>query len=310
MPPQVLQNFVATTWQPMNLIMERINYCIIGEEICPDTGREHNQCYFELDGPMAFKDVKLMLGKSAHIELRYGTQKQAIDYCKKDGNYTETGTPDPSGAGSERRCQGDRSDLTAIYHALHTYTIYQVSLQHPSQFMRYGRAFRDVRRMAHDEKHRHAHRTLQVFFLFGPTDSGKTRFSYDNTPPGDLYKVNVGSPNKTHWFNDYDYETTLLIDELFPGCDISFLLKALDRYPLQLETKGSFVHAAWTTVYMTSEFTTTQLGFTKSILRRITEIIEYTGDSTKPMKRAPPPTPISDQRNVESQPPQQQIRYD
>lgn len=82
---------------------EQIQYIIYGHEICPTSGREHWQGYCELKNAFSLTFVKnLFNDNTIHIEERRGTQKQAIDYCKKDGKWTEYGIP---------KKQGKRSDL-------------------------------------------------------------------------------------------------------------------------------------------------------------------------------------------------------
>lgn len=84
------------------LVGDKIAYVIVGEEVCPDTGKTHYQGYLECVDRMRFSAVKEMLGNTAHIEARKGSQSQAITYCKKDGKWVEFG---------EAKKQGKRTDL-------------------------------------------------------------------------------------------------------------------------------------------------------------------------------------------------------
>ena len=43
------------------------------------------------------------------MEQRYGTAKEAIEYCKRDGNFMEFGKP---------KAQGERTDLADVYESL------------------------------------------------------------------------------------------------------------------------------------------------------------------------------------------------
>lgn len=80
-------------------------YVMWGREICPDTGTPHLQGYCELESRMTFNPLIQLLPAGIHIEQRRGSQKQAIDYCKKDGDWEEYGVP---------RKQGSRSDYDIV----------------------------------------------------------------------------------------------------------------------------------------------------------------------------------------------------
>jgi len=57
---------------------------------------------------VAFDVVKRAINNS-HIESRRGSQQQAIEYCRKEGDFHEWGSP---------KNQGDRTDLQSIKRAL------------------------------------------------------------------------------------------------------------------------------------------------------------------------------------------------
>lgn len=73
-------------------------YIILGKEVAPSTNTKHLQSF------IYFKDAKTSTACikyfkkiadtfNPHIEETIGTNQQAIDYCKKDGDYHEAGTP-------------------------------------------------------------------------------------------------------------------------------------------------------------------------------------------------------------------------
>jgi len=66
------------------------------------------QGYIELQKRVAFDVVKRAINNS-HIESRRGSQQQAIEYCRKEGDFHEWGSP---------KNQGDRTDLQSIKRAL------------------------------------------------------------------------------------------------------------------------------------------------------------------------------------------------
>lgn len=78
-------------------------YIVIGKEICPETKRNHLQGFVYFENPLTYKSVqKRLCNYSIHVEQMKGTHEEAIEYCKKDGDFLEEG---------ERPVQGDRGDL-------------------------------------------------------------------------------------------------------------------------------------------------------------------------------------------------------
>lgn len=105
------RNWCFTAFKKPNLVSTTdIKYMIYQPEICPTTKKEHYQGYVELINACSMRTIKRILNdEQVHVEPRRGTQKQAIEYCKKEesrnGETFEYGTP---------KKQGKRSDLDEI----------------------------------------------------------------------------------------------------------------------------------------------------------------------------------------------------
>lgn len=54
------------------------------------------------------------------------------------------------------------------------------------------------------------------------------------------------------WFDGYDGERAILLDDFVGGGSVSDVLQICDRYPFRGEIKGATVCARWTHVYFTS----------------------------------------------------------
>lgn len=65
-------------------------YLIYGKEV-GESGTKHLQGYIHFKNAKTFKSLQKKLGSSFHIEKRRGTFQQAIDYCKKEGDFVEFG---------------------------------------------------------------------------------------------------------------------------------------------------------------------------------------------------------------------------
>jgi len=80
------------------------SYLIFGRERGGVTGTRHLQGYVQFLHAKTQAVVRRLLGGRAHVERSHGTPTQAADYCKKEADFEEFGTP-PVGAGA-------RNDLT------------------------------------------------------------------------------------------------------------------------------------------------------------------------------------------------------
>lgn len=69
---------------------DECKYRIEGREICPDTGKEHWQCYVWLKERIRFSGLKKRCGET-HFDKARGTPYQNFLYCSKDGDFVEVG---------------------------------------------------------------------------------------------------------------------------------------------------------------------------------------------------------------------------
>lgn len=85
-----------------------MSYVIYGREIAPTTQSTHLQGYLELPKKLTLRRVKAMfleMKEKPHLEIAKGSQKQNQDYCSKDGDWEEYGTP---------MQQGKRTDIESL----------------------------------------------------------------------------------------------------------------------------------------------------------------------------------------------------
>lgn len=69
-----------------------------------ESGTPHLQGYMRFTTKQRMSAVKKLLGNEVHCETRKGSEQQAWDYCKKDGNVlTEKGEP-------RRKAYGNKDD--------------------------------------------------------------------------------------------------------------------------------------------------------------------------------------------------------
>lgn len=199
-------------------------------------GTEHIQGYVSFRTPKSFPFCQAYV-PGAHWEVRRGTEEEASAYCSKEqGRISE---PVVHGRIAE---PGKRTDLdSAIVTLRETLSLKRVAEEHPSVYVKFSRGLRDLQRiMVSPTKP-----TTDVCFIFGPTGSGKSHFLRSEYPKG-YWKQN------SLWWDDYEGESTVIVDEFYGWLPFSELLRLCDKYPLLVQTKGGQVRAKFRRIFFTS----------------------------------------------------------
>ncbi len=208
-----------------------IKYICWGEEICPETDREHLQGYVQFADSVTISTVKRRLDNgSLHLEPRRGTAAQAVAYCEKEGNFHEYG---------RRPAQGTRTDIERIRSMVSggegMRAIIEVGanyqcLRYAEKVLTYCEAKREVDPI--------------VIWYWGPTGTGKTHAAVTEATKRYGADSIWWSNGGVKWFDGYDAHEVAMFDDFRPEwCKLSWLLRALDRYPMRVPFKGGY--RAW-----------------------------------------------------------------
>lgn len=162
----------------------------------------------------------------AHFERRNGTEAQASDYCKKDGDYSEVGIRNEKGAGS-------RQDVHEFHQMLKSGKN-DLELM-DADFNKFNRFIKTVDRYRTYVAPKRTNE-LKVALFVGKPGTGKTRKAYELFP--DLYANPIG---KDLWFDGYAGQPNVLIDDFSGQMRLVDLLRFLDIYPIKVPRKGGFV---------------------------------------------------------------------
>lgn len=242
------------------------NYIVYGNEV-GENGTPHLQGYIEFKDGKSLSSVKKTLGNRVHLESRKGTPRQASDYCKKEGNFVERGTISN---------QGKRSDLDDVVEALQKGGIEQVVKDHPKSFIKYGRNIERLCELTMGP--RDINKPPLVYWLWGKTGVGKTRFAQDTDKSRYTW-------NGTKWWNGYRQQHRIIIDDYTPSegdGHFRYMLRILDRYPIQVETKGGMVYLNSQEIFITCEHPPESFWSDNAlaqILRRIKRVIHLDPDN-------------------------------
>lgn len=235
------RNWCFTCWDTneLNNILkdDKSHYVIYGEEICPNTNKLHYQGYAEFDNKVSIgnKGHLKKIAKTTHWERRYSTQKQAIDYCKKDGKWFERGQPSH---------QGERTDIMELKECIDKGAkLSEVADQHFEYFLKFNKGI--LMYMNLKPKVRTWKTECQI--MVGPPGCGKSI----KCPTQNAFWLNRPT-NSNIWWDGYNGEEDVVLDDFYSWVPFDLLLRILDRYPLNVEIKGGVVPFLAKRVWITS----------------------------------------------------------
>lgn len=251
-------------WKNYNDI---IRYMCIGREICPNTGKRHFQGWIQLINKKTLGGVKRIIGdKKIHLESCRGNEYDNDKYCKKENKYEIWG---------EKIIQGQRTDLELIKKKIEDgVKMVDIAKDHFGDYIRYYSGFNKYKALIEKEKTKN-YRKVEVIVLSGKTGTGKTRKAMKEK---NIYKI---EGQNIKWWDGYEGEKNILIDEYNNDISITQLLNLLDGYQLRLEKKGTHTYANWNKVYITTNLTKYELHenakkeHRNALFRRIKKWINY-----------------------------------
>ncbi len=212
-------------------------------------GTEHFQGYIEFSAPMRFNAVKTMLGGRVHLEVRRGSRVQARAYAMKDDTRLdgpwERGDFDAGG-------QGRRSDLHAVAAAISGGSqSSDIADAFPVQYIKFNRGIERLVAHHHAAGARDGSRPVTVELLVGPTGTGKSRAACEENQGAFWLSAPAGAAKQV-WFDEYNGQDTIVLDDFYGWMPYSFFLRLADRYPLQLPVKGAYVKCCALKIVITS----------------------------------------------------------
>lgn len=237
------RNWCFTDFQMLNFdtlyhtFKDTIRYLCVGQEICPSTKKVHQQGWIQLVNKKTLGGLRRLIGsRCIHLEPCRGDEYSNDTYCKKDNNFKQWG---------HFIIQGQRSDLEEIKQKLDEgASLKNIADDYFSDFIRYHSGLSKYKGLVEKEKTK-TFRKLTVIVHEGPTGTGKTRTAMEQA----TYKIEGSHLN---WWDGYDGDTTILIDEFANQIPITEMLNILDGYQLRLPIKGGFTYANWSTVFITT----------------------------------------------------------
>jgi len=224
------------------------------EEKCPNSGRLHLQGFVRFSSNKRLGAVKTWLGDNgAHCEVAKGSPAQNLVYCSKD--ESATGEHRFQHGDFTKGGQGKRNDLDSVVDRIREgATLEDLNEEFPREIIKFGRGIQYSRSLFLSKQ---APSTFPrtVIVLWGRSGSGKSLWArqYAQHHGLSIYSRNLTKASDTQWFDGYDGESILLLDD-FTDAAVSFreLLIWTDIYKHRVQYKGSMSVGTWSHVIITS----------------------------------------------------------
>lgn len=262
-------------------------YWCMADEIGLDTQTPHTHIFAAMKTPVRFSTIKKRFPE-AHIEQAHGTAQENRDYVQKSGKWANDAKADTSipdtfeewGEMPDETGQGARTDIALIYQQIEEgMSNAEIMAANPDSAMHIGKMDK-IRQDILEARYREQWRDLDVTYIFGPTETGKTRGVMEKHGYSSVYRVT----DYKHPFDRYAQEPVLLLDEFRSSLLIGDMLDYLDGYPLALPARYANRQACFETVYIISNIDLSEqypniqqyeAATWKALLRRIHHVIEY-----------------------------------
>lgn len=256
----------------LQLLWKKSQYYICGREVGDVKETYHLQGYVRFKNPQSFDFVKKHIPR-AHIEVARGSDEDNKRYCSKQGDYDESGTISVG--------QGHRADISEVTDLIRSgsTTIEEIMFDYPELYVRYYRAFERMFSTLCQPRSR----PPEVYWRWGLAGTGKTRWVIDKHGPNNVY-----IKDNTSWWDGYNQQDVILIDDFDNQIPYRTLLRILDRYAYQGQVKGGYVQINSPYIFITCEFHPTHYwsgNELDQVTRRLSGITEVRSTSVHSRKK-------------------------
>lgn len=220
---------------------EKVEYVVWQREKGKEAGTEHYQGFLRAAVNFRRSRVEQILGGHAWCDVAHGTDEQCRAYCIKEATRIQG----PWELGEMKVSQqGKRTDLPEYVAWAEKVKaglpLSRVPAQHLAAHPAGFKLCQSLQKSG-------GIRNVRVICIQGESGIGKTHWIFKHFP--NCIRVHYG--NSGPWFEGYDDELEILIDEYKAQFKLQVLLQVLDKYPFRVEQKGTTTWAKWTTVFIT-----------------------------------------------------------
>lgn len=236
--------------------LKSIVYWCMADEIGLETQTPHTHIYIRGHSNIRFSTIKNKF-PTAHIESAYGSSQCNRDYIKKEGKWKETSKKETSVEGTfeewgeipmtERMTSGGMDE--AIYNMVENgFSDEDILKLFPGAFHFLDKIQR-LRQTLVESGVRDLWRELEITYVFGETETGKTRTIMEQYGYSNVHRVT----DYSHPWDGYRHsQDVVLFEEFRSSLPISDMLVYLEGYPCTLKARYANKQACFTKIFITS----------------------------------------------------------
>ncbi len=207
----------------------------------------HVQGYIHFSGTKRRGAVNNLLHlQNLHLEMAKGTPSDNRAYCTDQEKRLADSEPFEYGD-----CPGGQgSKLAIVAETIKTHGLKRAIEESPQTYITNGRGMRDYDRFIKRQKTRPDH--VHVIVIHGDSGAGKSWWAKKLYDPGHTFTMPAVPRNGNAWFDGYDSERTLVIDEMSGRIEFELFKNMCDPLDMQVPVKGDYTPAMWNTVIVTT----------------------------------------------------------
>lgn len=217
-------NWVFTAWEEPKVVDPRVRAIGFGKETCPTTKKTHWQGMVQFEKGVRFTVVQKLLPPTTHIEPMRGTVEQSLAYCKKEGDYHESG---------QWLTAGQRVDVEWMRdEILGGKSCGELEREHPAEFHRCRGTLQSIEDGLLANQYRSW--MTEGIWYWGDTGVGKSHKAFEGFDPKTCFVKNLAD----QWWDGYAGHEKVILNEFRGEMKYGELLALVDKWPHTLKRRG------------------------------------------------------------------------
>lgn len=294
-----IQNPVSKgyTHEAIKMILATMNvtYFCLADETAPTTGTPHTHVFIYRKSAIREDTIRRKF-PDTHFDACLGTCQSCRDYVSKSGKWADSKKAETNVDGSFEEIgtmpterEEKAPEMSDIIQAVEAGNSTAAIIRDNPKYMFRSNDINTLRETLTAESNMNKLRDVNVYYLFGPTGTGKTSSIYQTHKYGDICRITT-YPDSGIRFDGYHGQAVLVFEEFASQVPIEAMLNYLDHYPVYLPARYSDRVACYETVYITSnrslaeQYSATRQfnpEVWRAFLRRITGITEFCPNGIK-----------------------------